>query len=78
MNNLVKGDCQTGSISDTVKENLLNGTYSVIDGGGYYNIVDGSGTVKVKLWKNGNAGRLYSTYNAWVTAKQALADYQAQ
>ena len=78
INNLVKGDCQTGSMSDTVKQNLFNGTYSVIDGGGYYHIVDGSGTVKVKLWKNDRAYNAYNTYNAWVTAKQALADYQAQ
>ena len=78
INNLVKSDCQTGSMSDTVKENLLNGTYSVIDGGGYYHIVDGSGTVKVKLWRNDRAYNAYNTYNAWVTAKQALADYQAQ
>ena len=78
INNLVKSDCQTGSISDTVKQNLFNGTYSVIDGGGYYHIVDGSGTVKVKLWKNDRAYNAYNAYNAWVTAKQALADYQAQ
>ena len=78
INNLVKSDCQTGSMSDTVKQNLLNGTYSVIDGGGYYHIVDGSGTVKVKLWQNDRAYNVYNAYNAWVTAKQALADYQAQ
>ena len=78
INKLVKSDCQTGSMSDTVKQNLLNGTYSVIDGGGYYHIVDGSGTVKVKLWKNDRAYNVYNAYNAWVTAKQALADYQAQ
>ena len=78
INNLVKSDCQTGSISDTVKQNLFNGTYSVIDGGGYYHIVDGSGTVKVKLWQNDRAYNAYNAYNAWVTAKQALADYQAQ
>ena len=78
INNLVKSDCQTGSMSDTVKQNLLNGTYSVIDGGGYYHILDGSGTIKVKLWQNDRAYNVYNAYNAWVTAKQALADYQAQ
>ena len=78
INKLVKSDCQTGSMSDTVKQNLLNGTYSVTDGGGYYHILDGSGTVKVKLWQNDRAYNVYNAYNAWVTAKQALADYQAQ
>ena len=78
INNLVKSDCQTGSMSDTVKQNLLNGTYSVTDGGGYYHILDGSGTIKVKLWQNDRAYNVYNAYNAWVTAKQALADYQAQ
>ena len=78
INKLVKSDCQTGSMSDTVKQNLLNGTYSVIDGGGYYHILDGSGTIKVKLWQNDRAYNVYNAYNAWVTAKQALADYQAQ
>lgn len=78
INKLVKSDCQTGSMSDTVKQNLLNGTYSVTDGGGYYHILDGSGTIKVKLWQNDRAYNVYNAYNAWVTAKQALADYQAQ